>query len=98
MGTSKSPHERSRLRVHRATPEEYSCCVERTWRGGSLTFQDLQGFLIAFDGPGRAIHCGMRISRQVGTGTLVGHRHRVETSSRSSLREGACVHENSRLK
>jgi hypothetical protein len=28
--------------------------------------------------PGRAIPCGMSISRQVGTGTLVAHRHRVE--------------------
>jgi hypothetical protein len=40
--------------------------VERTWGGRSLIFQDLQGFLIAFDGPGRAIPCGMSISRQVG--------------------------------
>ena len=44
-----------------------------------FTFQGLQGFLIAFDETGRAILCGMSISRQVGTGTLVTHRHRVET-------------------
>ena len=59
MGTSKSPRERSRLRGHRATSEEHSGCVERTWGGRSLIFQDLQGFLIAFDGPGRAIPCGI---------------------------------------
>jgi hypothetical protein len=51
-------------------------------------------FLIAFDGPGRAIRCGMSISgrvRSLGIDTV------SRPSSRNSWSEGARVDENSRL-
>ena len=51
-------------------------------------------FLIAFDGPGRAIRCGMSISRQVRS---LGIDTVSRPSSRNSWSEGARVHENSRL-
>ena len=53
------------------------------------------GFLIAFDGPGRAIRCGMSISRQVRS---LGIDTVSRPSSRNSWSEGARVDENSRLK
>jgi class 3 adenylate cyclase len=52
-------------------------------------------FLIAFDGPGRAVRCGMSISRQVRS---LGIDTVSRPSSRNSLSEGARVHQNSRLK
>ncbi|HMJ26248.1 MAG TPA: hypothetical protein VK475_10480, partial [Pyrinomonadaceae bacterium] len=52
-------------------------------------------FLIAFDGPGRAIRCGMSISRQVRS---LGIDTVSRPSCRNSWSEGARVHENSRLK
>ena len=52
-------------------------------------------FLIAFDGPGRAIRCGMSISRQVRS---LGIDTVSRPSSRNSWSEGARVDENSRLK
>jgi hypothetical protein len=51
-------------------------------------------FLIAFDGPGRAIRCGMSISRQVRS---LGIDTVSRPSSRNSWSEGARVDENSRL-
>jgi hypothetical protein len=50
-------------------------------------------FLIAFDGPGRAIRCRMSISRQVRS---LGIDTVSRPSSRNSLSEGARVHENIR--
>jgi len=52
-------------------------------------------FLIAFDGPGRAVRCGMSISRQVRS---LGIDTVSRPSSRNSWSEGARVDENSRLK
>ena len=51
-------------------------------------------FLIAFDGPGLAIRCGMSISRQVRS---LGIDTVSRPSSRNSWSEGARVDENSRL-
>jgi adenylate/guanylate cyclase family protein len=51
-------------------------------------------FLIAFDGPGRAIRCGMSISRRVRS---LGIDTVSRPSSRNSWSEGARVDENSRL-
>ena len=51
------------------------------------------GLLICFDGPGRAIRCGMSISRQVRS---LGIDTVSRPSSRNSLSEGARVHENIR--
>ena len=51
-------------------------------------------FLIAFDGPGRAVRCGMSISRQVRS---LGIDTVSRPSSRNSWSEGARVDENSRL-
>jgi hypothetical protein len=51
-------------------------------------------FLIAFDGPGRAIRCGMSISRHVRS---LGIDTVSRPSSRNSWSEGARVDENSRL-
>jgi class 3 adenylate cyclase len=51
-------------------------------------------FLIAFDGPGRAIRCGMSISRQV---CSLGIDTVSRPSPRNSWSEGARVDENSRL-
>jgi hypothetical protein len=82
------------------TGNEVNCCSNTTsscegvgavpWPGGEHGWD---GCLTAFDGPGRAIRCGMSISRQVrafGIDTV------SRPSSRNSLSEDARVHENIR--
>jgi len=79
----------STLRTTAATPRHCAKGVGAVpWPGG-----EHGGGWIAFDGPGRAIRCGMSISRQVRS---LGIDTVSRPSSRNSLSEGARV-QNSRL-